>query len=194
LQDLRELIARHVNNPVLTCEDVAFLEALNRRLEDLARNWGRLEAISRAAGVPPTLVHGDFNGKNMRLRNDNGHGGILVFDWEVAGWGIPAVDLAQVTVPSSSVSANPDVGTYWETVRDHWPGTAIDGLRRLADCGTVFRALSTLFWDALSLPSDWAHGYVEGMQQYAAEMDHALERLGWGRPAPATTRVEADVR
>jgi ATP-binding cassette subfamily B protein len=185
LRAVRELITRHVSNPVLTSEDMAFLEGLDARLQDLAANWDRLEATYVGGGVPPTLVHGDFNGKNMRLRNADGHGGIVVFDWEDAGWGIPAVDLAQVALPSSSVSANPDIPTYWETVREHWPETSVEGLRRLADCGTVFRTLSTLYWDAQSLPSDWAHGYVGGMQLYAAEMDHALDRLGWGSPVPS---------
>jgi len=179
LQAARELMRQHAGNPVLSTDDVIFIEGVQARLDDLADRWSQIEQI--CSGAPRTLVHGDFNGKNMRFSCANGATTVLVFDWEDAGWGVPAVDLAQLAVPSSKLSANPDIPTYWSTVRERWPEASREAWWRLADCGTVFRTLSALYWDTQNLAHDWAHAYVGGMQVYAAELDHALERLDRGR-------------
>lgn len=184
---IRDLMRQHRDNPVLTPEDVAFMQAFDARLHDLGEHWSRLEHI--CDGIPRTLVHGDFNAKNLRLRFTNEDTTLIVFDWEDAGWGVPAVDLAQLAVPSSRLSANPDILTYWATVREHWADVNLEAVRRLAYCGTVFRALSALYWDAQGLGNDWAHGFVSGMESAAAEMDHALERLDWERPARRAERA-----
>src|SRR5207245_360841 len=83
LRNVRELTERHLDNPVLSQDDVHFLQGIRTRLDDLAANWDRLEEICRRA--PRTLVHGDFNGKNIRVRSANGDATIVVFDWECAG-------------------------------------------------------------------------------------------------------------
>jgi ATP-binding cassette subfamily B protein len=180
LRTTRETMQQHLDNPVLTSADVVFIEGIQARLGEIEAHWDRMEEI--CDGVPRTLVHGDFNGKNLRMRCANGHTTILVFDWEAAGWGVPAADLAQLTVPSGKLSANPDIPTYWSTVRERWPHATPETLRRLAYCGTVFRALAALYWDAKNLSHDWAHAFAGGMQVYTAELDDALERLGWDKP------------
>ncbi|PYP60474.1 MAG: hypothetical protein DMD44_02220 [Gemmatimonadetes bacterium] len=184
MHTLRETFRRHLDNPVLSPEDVAFLEELLARLEDLAARWQLLEDLCHAA--PRTLVHGDFNGRNMRLRGLPGDGDatITVFDWEDAGWGVPAVDLAQqLTVPSGQLSANPDIPTYWSAGRERWPDMSSEACLRLAYCGTVFRTISAMSWIADDLANDWAHASLRDMRLYAAELDAALDRLDWARPA-----------
>src|SRR2546425_2553177 len=135
LRSAREGSLQHLDNPVLDPDDIAFLDAMLARLTELDGRWNRLAEI--CDGVPPTLVHGDFNGKNLRLRPSGDGFAVVVFDWEDAGWGVPAVDLAQQAVPSSGLSANPDIQTYWSTVRDRWPDTSPEAVQRLASCGTV---------------------------------------------------------
>ncbi len=179
----RDLIRQHLDNPVLSLDDVTFLKTVQVRFDDLAAHWNRVEEVCRAA--PHTLVHGDFNGKNIRLRSLDGDPTVVVFDWEHAGWGNPAVDLAQLAVPSGALAANPDIATYWSTVRGQWPGMSLEAWQRLADCGTVLRVVSVLNWDIQHLAYDWAHAYVGSMQTYAAELDGALERLDWSRHAPS---------
>jgi hypothetical protein len=181
LRATRELTRQHLGNPVLSPDDVIFIEGIRARLDDLAAHWNRIEEF--CGGVPQTLVHGDFNGKNLRLRSANGNTTVVVFDWELAGWGVPAVDLAQLTEPARRLSANPDIPTYWSTVRERWPEVSLEALRRLAYCGTVFRTLSALYWDAQNLSNDWAHAFVGGMQTYVTELDGALEQLDWVRRA-----------
>ncbi len=186
VQAVRGLMKEHLNNPVLSPEDVIFIEGVQARLDDLATRWNLVEEI--CDGVPQTLVHGDFNGKNIRLRSGNGNTTILVFDWEAAGWGVPAVDLAQLGVPSSGLSANPDIQTYWSTVRDRWPDTSPEAVQRLASCGTVFRALAALHWESCNLATEWASRSVGNIRLYDAELAHAIARLGWdGRSVSATS-------
>src|SRR5438132_488034 len=177
LRAVCESIQRHRDNPVLTPDDVIIIEGIQARLGDLAAHWNRIEAI--CDGMPLTLVHGDFNGKNLRVRSANGNTTVVVFDWELAGWGVPAVDLAQLAVPSIPLSANPDIPTYWSTVRERWPEASLEAWRRLAHCGTVFRALSALFWASNNLGHDSAPTSVSNMRMFEAEIAHALDVVGW---------------
>ena len=191
LRAVRETMRRHVDNPVLLPEDVGFIEGLTARLDDLAAHWNRLEEICH--GVQPTLVHGDFNGRNIRLRTIHGDATLAVFDWEEAGWGVPAVDLAQqLTVQSGQLSANPDVSSYWSAGREGWPDLSSEACWRLAYCGTVFRTLSAMSWIADDLANDWAHASLRDTRLYAAELEGALQRLDWvGRPSPPQREVAA---
>jgi len=176
VQAVRGLMKEHLDNPVLSPEDVIFIEGVQARLDDLATRWNLVEEI--CDGVPQTLVHGDFNGKNIRLRSGNGDTTILVFDWEAAGWGVPAVDLAQLGVPSSGLSANPDISTYCSTVRERWPDTSPEAVQRLASCGTVFRALAALHWESCNLATEWASRSISNIRLYDAELAHAIGQLG----------------
>ena len=190
VRTLCETLRRHLDNPVLLPEDVAFLEGLLARLDDLAARWPLVENVCR--GVPPTLVHGDFNGRNMRLRSGPDDATITVFDWEDAGWGVPAVDLAQqLTVSSGQLSANPDIPTYWSAGRERWPDLSSEACWRLAYCGTVFRTLSAMSWISDDLANDWAHACLPDMRLYAAELESAMERLDWVRRASPPQREVA---
>ena len=191
LQSARELMRQHQDNPILSPEDVSFMQGMQARLDDLAAHWNRLEQI--CDGMPRTLVHGDFNGKNIRLRSTDRDTTIVVFDWENAGWGVPAVDLAQLSVQSRRLAANPDLASYCSAVRGRWPEVSPEAWRRLSHCGTVFRTLSALSWDARSLATDWAHTYACSMQVYADELEAALERLDWPRREAPQRRREVEV-
>jgi hypothetical protein len=187
LRRARELIRTHLDNPMLAGDDVASLETLLARFDELEDHWDRLEEA--CAGMQPTMVHGDFNGKNLRVRASGPDPGIAVFDWEDAGWGVPATDLAQLALPSSRLAAGPDIDTYWGIVRDRWPEQDRADLERVANCGTVFRALAALEWDSRNLGYEWAPWFVDTMRLYEAELAHALDRLDWRRRAPPRHEV-----
>jgi ATP-binding cassette, subfamily B, bacterial len=187
----RSFIRAHLDSPVLGDDDIAFLEHVVTRLDELKVGWARLEEV--CARMPRTLVHGDFNGKNVRVRASATEPGIVVFDWEDAGWGVPAADLAQLALPSSRISASPDLDTYWTLVRDHWPELDRADLERVASCGTVFRTLAALDWDSRHLAHEWAQRFLGSFRLYEAELAHALGRLGWplraNPPQPEVVRA-----
>ena len=178
LRQARDLIRQHLDNPALGHEEVGWLETLLACFDDLEDHWERLQEV--CAGMSPTLVHGDFSSKNVRVRA-GADAGIAVFDWEDAGWGVPAADLAQLTLPTSRISTGPDLATYWSLVRDRWPELDRADVARVADCGSVFRAIAALQWDAHHLEHEWAQWFVSSMRLYEAELAHALRRLGWKR-------------
>jgi ATP-binding cassette, subfamily B, bacterial len=181
LRTARDLIRANFDNPALSADDLAFLETVLSRLDQLEEQWDRLAAA--CAGMPQTLVHGDFSGKNVRVQAAEDHG-IAVFDWEDAGWGVPAADLAQLVLPSSRISASPDIATYWALVREHWPDHDRSDLERIAYCGSVFRSLAALQWDCHHLAHDWAQWFLASMRLYDAEIAHALDRIDGVRLGP----------
>ncbi len=81
-----------------TCSDRVFgtwagysLLPLQRRLIDsLARWWPAM------LGMPRTLIHNDFNPRNLVLRRLREGPALCVFDWELAALGLPQHDLAEL--------------------------------------------------------------------------------------------------
>ncbi|HEV8265526.1 MAG TPA: ATP-binding cassette domain-containing protein [Gemmatimonadales bacterium] len=181
MQVARDAIHEHLDNPALGTDDLAFLDTVLARFEDLDEHWDRLAAP--CAGMPETLVHGDFNRKNLRVQEVEGAPRVVVFDWGDAGWGVPTTDLAQ-----SSIAARPDLHAYWEAVRERWPAYDRETVERLAQCGSVFRALAAMRWASRGMPFDWAPWSVANLRLYDAELTRALDDLGW-----AHARHEAGV-
>jgi hypothetical protein len=112
-----------------------------------------------------------------------------VFDWEDAGRGVPSIDLAQAVSPACRIAALPDLATYAALVRRRWPACCDADVERLAACGSVFRALAVLAWDAQHLSRPWADGFLGNLQMYATELAESLRRLGWTRATIARPRL-----
>jgi ATP-binding cassette, subfamily B, bacterial len=179
----QDAIRAHLDNPVLSVEDLAFLDLLLARLDQLDEHWDRLEAV--CAGMPRTLVHGDFNAKNLRVQVAQGELRIVAFDWGDAGWGVPATDLAQ-----SYIGARPDLATYGAVVRERWPEYSRETFDQLAQCGSAFRALSAIRWSSRGMPHDWVQWTVAHLRMYEIELTQALNGLGWAH-SPRLVAVTA---
>jgi aminoglycoside phosphotransferase (APT) family kinase protein len=110
----------------------------------------------------------------VRLRSGGATGiEILPFDWEHAGRGVPAVDLAQATFSSTTFLANPDLDAYRATVQ--WPRLGFETIRRLAAYGTVFRCLAALHWESQRLVYEWVEWPVKNMTLYESELAMAVQ-------------------
>src|SRR5881397_3836106 len=154
----RDLIRAQVDNPAFSAEDVAFLDVLVARFNELDEDWDRLARA--CTGLPPTLIHGDFNAKNLRVQTSPQGAQIGAFDWEDAGRAVPGIDLAQAVDPSCRISASPDLATYWAVVRERWPNCDQTDIERLATCGAVWRALAVITWDGHHLTRPWADAFL----------------------------------
>src|SRR5213596_2447410 len=185
----RDLIRAQVDNPAFSAEDVAFLDVLVARFNELDEDWDRLARA--CTGLPPTLIHGDFNAKNLRVEASPQGAQIGAFDWEDAGRAVPGIDLAQAVNPSCRIAASPDLATYWAVVRERWPNCDQTDIERLATCGAVWRALAVITWDGHHLTRPWADAFLPNLRMYEAELTHALDRFGWpgraGRASPRPT-------
>jgi ABC-type multidrug transport system ATPase subunit/aminoglycoside phosphotransferase (APT) family kinase protein len=186
LRGTRDLIRDQVDNPALRGEDVAFLDILVARFDELDEHWDRLARA--CTGLPPTLIHGDFNGKNLRMQASPQGVQVGAFDWEDAGWAVPGVDLAQGVDPACHIAASPDLGTYAAVVRERWPNCDQTDIERLATCGAMWRAVAAISWEAPHLARPWADAFIPNLRLYEAELRHALDRFGWAGPAGAASR------
>jgi len=185
----RDLIRDQINNPAFSANDVAFLDGLVARFDALDEDWDRL--AHACTGLPSTLIHGDFNAKNLRVCTSAQGGGaeIGAFDWEEAGHAVPGIDLAQAVDPSCRIAASPDLATYHAVVRERWPNCDATDVERLATCGAVWRALAVISWDGQHLARPWADAFLPNLRMYEAELTHALDRFGWRvRPGRAAGR------
>src|SRR5439155_19469965 len=170
-------VSNHWDDPACGNGDLAVLDRLLDQFDALDEPWGRLERD--CSGLPPTLIHGDFNGKNLRVQTAPSGPRVVAFDWADAGLAVPAVDLAQVATPSFRMSASPDLAAYRSVVHERWPECDQADIERLANCGAVFRALAVITWDANHLAEAWADAFLPNLQIYQAELVRALDHLGW---------------
>jgi aminoglycoside phosphotransferase (APT) family kinase protein len=66
------------------------LPSVQERLVATLSDWW-----PRVLAVPHSLVHNDFNPRNVALRSTGGQPRLCVFDWELAAFGPPQRDLAE---------------------------------------------------------------------------------------------------
>jgi hypothetical protein len=134
----RNMTAENLEHPAFGANDRQILRAIACHCDFLEGYWGRIERF--CAGMPRTLVHGDLSLKNARIQANHTGNRLLVMDWESAGWGVPAVDLAQFAWSSLT----PDIAAYWSVTQARWPRLDLSILRQLGELGRVFRWLSAV--------------------------------------------------
>jgi len=162
----RMLLARA--NPALRPEDLAVLDELIAQCTVIESRWEEVEQLCQ--GMPQTLVHGDFVAKNIRVRMGQNGLILLAFDWETAGWGMPAADLAQVSP-----------ALYWRFVRDDWPDVGIRTVVRLAKVGKLLSRLAAVDWAAHWLKYEWVERPMGWLGLYRDDLAVAVERLAEGK-------------
>jgi hypothetical protein len=128
-----QTIGAHLANPALIAADATVLRDLVSVLGRLEAAWGGVEGA--CAGMPATLVHGDLQRKNTYIRHDADEPQMVAIDWETAGWGVPAIDVTRIDLP-----------TYAAVVRPSWPDVRLEDVRRLAVVGRIFQELVAIRW------------------------------------------------
>jgi len=163
---------------MLNSDDIAILWNILAQYELLESRWSEVEKL--CDNIPQTLVHGDFVAKNMYVRTSEDGIDVLPFDWEMAGWGLPAADLAQSPPSSKRFSANPDIAVYGTMVRNFWPDVEIQTLRRLAKFGTLCRLLAAIEWTAQSLAYEWVQRPISYMSVYQSRLAETIRVMDLG--------------
>lgn len=115
-------------------------------------------------------MHGDFVGKNVRLKRTRAGIVLLPFDWETAGWGVPAPDLEGLWAVS-------DAAVYWSSVRDVWSDLGIEGVQRLAIIGRIFRCLAAIRWESEGLWLERVDQPLRSMRIYVSRLAESLRGL-----------------
>jgi thiamine kinase-like enzyme len=169
LRTTRGTVSANVDNPALGGGDADLLRRIVGDLDALEGGWARVERA--CAGVPPTLVHGDFRPKNAYLRETRDGLGLFPIDWETAGWGVPAADLTRIDLPS-----------YVSVLHgDWWPGVRLDDVERVAAAGQIFRTLAAMSWVAPQLEYEdylWLIRPIACLRVFQERLSDDVQRLG----------------
>jgi ATP-binding cassette, subfamily B, bacterial len=148
------------DNPALRAGDRDMLRALVSTCELIESGWSGVEAICR--DLPRTFVHGDLADRHLRLRRDNAGPTIVAFDWELAGWGVPAADI-HVLVRGAT---RKDLSCYRSAISEYVGGLDDDGLQGLLLLGSGFRLLASADWASTHLPYSRPEYGVESLYLY----------------------------
>jgi aminoglycoside phosphotransferase (APT) family kinase protein len=172
LHAARARIRRNFANPAFTDEDRAVLLNVLAAQDRIESRWS---AVERAcAGVPKTVVHGDFQPKNLRVREETSGLALYAFDWEMAGWGIPAADLVLNSRGSEMLPIDPEV--YVSELGGQWQNVDAATIARLSTVGYVLRRIALNDWESVQLDFEqrWA---VTLMQVLHCDVTRGLEWL-----------------
>jgi Phosphotransferase enzyme family len=171
LRAARRDIRLNIANPAVAGSDVDLLWSVIALCDDLESHWNELDQCFD--GAPATLVHGDFRPKNVHLRTIDSEACVFVLDWETAGWGPPAVDLAPARGPYSAHQV--DVATYRSIAHESWAKSDSHTIGRLVAAGTIFRRLAAMAWASSDLTFDDVSLPVSRLRVYRAELLEAVQ-------------------
>jgi Phosphotransferase enzyme family len=177
LRSARRTILRDLTNPALNTDDVAVLKTIVSQCDALESRWNQVEECCES--MPSTLVHGDFRRRNVYIRTDQAGTDLFPIDWETAGWGVPAADLAPSHHRFSGQHV--DLTTYWDIVRECWPSLDMSAIQQLVWAGLIFRRLAAISWASLDLWTEQPSIRVGWMRVYQAELSYAIQAAPWAQ-------------
>jgi len=165
-----------IGHPSLAAEESTLLQAVTAQCEVMEARWSELEVF--CGTWPPALVHGDLVIKNLRLSPSGPSPALLVFDWEMAGWGVPASDLAQ----SLGRCTSPDLEAYRGFLQPGHSQARPRDIRRLAAYGNLLRMVDKIFRETVGLKEisyDYLFRPLSTLKSYQPELREALQALHW---------------
>ncbi|MBX9840960.1 MAG: aminoglycoside phosphotransferase family protein [Xanthobacteraceae bacterium] len=168
LHAARARIRRNFANPVFTEEGRAALLNVLAAQDRIESWWSSVERA--CAGVPKTVVHGDLQPKNVRVREETSGLALYAFDWEMAGWGVPAADLVLNSRGSEMIQVDPEI--YLSELGGQWPNVDAATIARLCTVGYLLRRIAVIDWVSMQLDFD-----VTSMQLLHRDVTRGLERL-----------------
>ncbi len=177
LRAARAKLREHIDNPALRSGDAALLEASAEQCDVVEAHWGELEQCCDQ--MPRVVAHDDFAAKNVRVCPGPTGPALLVFDWEHAGWGVPAIDLAAV----GEFTVSPDLGAYTAVLSRDFPDLTIQDVQRWEACGRILRVIDSIYWTGFRLvfdSYDWLERPLSSLMIYRARLDEALRAANWG--------------
>jgi len=170
----RDEIRQGLGNRCLTPDDREVLNAVLALGDLVESRWPPFERACE--DYPITLVHADFQPKNVRIRMTDRGPSLSPIDWETAGRGVPAADLARANSPGLVMQFDPPA--YEAAVREGWPQLDGASIRRLSIMGHVFQSLAGIYWSSADLRFEDPRCLirpVSSMRRYITQISSALE-------------------
>jgi len=156
-----DAIISNLSNQALCDADIRLLKSIISHLQYIRHRWDIICKLYEQ--MPKGFIHGDFTAKNLRVRSDNHRSALFVFDWELAGWGLPGIDMWRL---------GPE--DYWLRVRNHWNNIALENIVQLSNLGKLLRCVNAIEWASHSLRSNWLASTIRNMQSYKVRLDSAI--------------------
>jgi thiamine kinase-like enzyme len=181
LRRAREVIERNLENSVFKAHDVHILKGIILQCESIETRWGHIERL--CSQYPQTLVHGDFAKQNLRMRLGASGINLVVFDWEKAGVGVPAPDIAELLGrgvlghPENGMLSDSGLTEYLSIVSRSWSDLDPAAIKQLAVLGAVFRLLAAISWESEEL--EYGRCAIEGLHSFQLKLAVALKELGF---------------
>jgi len=176
LRSSRAAVLKLAGNPVVPEEELPVLRAVAAWCDVIESHWGAL--VDLCASLPRTVVHGDLAIKNVRVRCTAQSAALLVFDWEMAGWGVPATDLAQFT----GRTVSPDLVAYVSVMEARGMRMDTRAARRVAECGKFFRLIDDISWACQWVEDDsylFLKKPISFLRSYERRLVETLHVAGW---------------
>jgi aminoglycoside phosphotransferase (APT) family kinase protein len=174
LESAKQRLEAGLANPELPCDGAATLRSTIDLLLHVEHSWGNIEEFDGRAR--PTLVHGDLVPKNIAVQDRGSTLQLLLLDWEKAGWGNPAPDLARSR--EAKLTPNALMNEYQRSAKGYLRSTPRADTARLAHLGTVYRCLAAIDWDSTRLAVQRLRRPLRVLPLYSAAMAEALGNLG----------------
>ncbi len=177
LQSAHASAMEFLSHPALPCEDTPMLLAVAKECRVVKSRWKEVEAFCKT--FPPAVVHGDLAVKNVYLRTIPAGLTLLAFDWENAGWGVPAADLCQ---SGGGMVLSPDLCHYCDALEHAGRRLELRRAQKLAAYGRVFRLLDAIGWEAASVDFNSRERLADSMSRirsYERDMAGAFSDLKW---------------
>jgi len=181
LRFARQLIQRDLGNSALSPRDLQVIGAILLQADFLESRWSWVEELDHR--FPRTLVHCDFANYNLRVRRGQSGINLVAFDWEMAGRGVPAPDIAELSgrgVPRRRITGDfgdSELVAYWSIVREAWSSLGLSAIKELAELGAVLRSLAAISWESESIGRGWWP--IKELHRYQVDLAVAIEHLGF---------------
>jgi hypothetical protein len=164
-------LQEYISDRAIDPNDLRLIENLLTQCRALEAGWNRVREFCDR--IPDTLVHGSFVGRNMRVRPTSSGFSLVVFDYDNAGWGIPARDVAKLAAPDIDAG----IGDYSLAVQDAWPFLDLQMTRRLSRVGQLFLQIEHIWRE---LQGGWRDRKTSrNMKVYSAWLERLTREAPW---------------
>jgi ATP-binding cassette subfamily B protein len=188
LRSARDAVIRQLGDRAAEREEVRLLATLLVQLEVLDSRWDEVGAFCET--LPRTFVHGDLSRSNLRVRAGAAGMDIVAFDWEKAGWGVPAPDVARLGPRNRLPAArfresgefpgfclDPCLETYGSALGNGSAHRDRETLELMATVGNLFRCIATIDWTSRRFTPAWTP--VTTLYLCSLWLSNAMQVTGW---------------
>ncbi len=172
LQTVKQWLKSSRKNPALNGDAQTILDRTERYCAILSSLWSKIEKLCER--FPRTLVHGDFKPNNTRIEQ-RASSCLLVFDWEMAGIGMPGLDLATARLWRFPSTAR----EYYHLTRQAWPELDFDDILTMVHLGSIFRAIALANWSCTSSTNHYPDKSIIQLDLCCQKLEAAFAQLQW---------------